>query len=78
LAKQTVVGILKNRVYTGVFKYGSPEYHQGTYEPLISVEVYDKVQTVMGWLASVMYLIPQREDFILIRACCFVGLVAST
>ena len=49
LAKQTVVGILKNRVYTGVFKYGSPEYHQGTYEPLISVELYDKVQAVMGW-----------------------------
>lgn len=49
LAKQTVVGILQNRVYTGVFKYGSPDYHQGSYKPLISVELYDKVQTVMGW-----------------------------
>ncbi len=49
LAKQTVVGMLQNRVYTGVFKYGSSEWHQGTYEPLISVEVYDKVQAVMGW-----------------------------
>ena len=49
LAKQTVVGILQNRVYTGVFKYGSMEWHQGTYEPLISVEVYNKVQAVMGW-----------------------------
>ncbi|MGH7157354.1 MAG: recombinase family protein [Candidatus Saccharimonadales bacterium] len=49
LAKQTVVGILKNRVYTGVFRYGSPEYHQGTYKPLISSELYDKVQLMMGW-----------------------------
>jgi site-specific DNA recombinase len=49
LAKQTLVGMLQNRVYTGVFKYGSPEWHKGTYEPLISVELYDKVQRVMGW-----------------------------
>ncbi len=50
LAKQTVVGILKNRAYTGVFSYGSPEYHQGTYEPLISVELYNKVRLAMGWV----------------------------
>ena len=50
LAKQTLVGILQNRVYTGVFKYGSPEYHQGSYEPLISIELFNKVQEAMGWV----------------------------
>ncbi len=49
LGKQTIVEILKRRAYTGVFKYGGETWHQGTYEPLISVELYDKVQLAMGW-----------------------------
>lgn len=49
LAKQTIVEILKRRAYCGVFKYGGDEWHQGTYEPLISTELYDHVQLALGW-----------------------------
>ena len=48
MPKQTLQGLLRNRVYTGVFLHGG-EFHQGTYEPLISVDLYDKVQVEMGW-----------------------------
>lgn len=50
LAKQTVTEMLKRRSYTGVFKYGGEEWHQGTYKALISVELYNQVQLVMGWM----------------------------
>lgn len=49
ISKPTIEGILKRRTYTGVFKYGDNEWHQGSYKPLISVELYDKVQVAMGW-----------------------------
>ena len=49
IGKQTVGDMLQRRLYTGVFKYGGEEWHQGTYEPLISVELFDKVQVAMGW-----------------------------
>jgi site-specific DNA recombinase len=49
LGKQTIAEMLQRRTYTGVFKYGGDEWHQGSYEPLISVELYDKVQVAMGW-----------------------------
>lgn len=49
LGKQTLIDTLKRRMYTGVFKYGSPEWHQGSYEPLISPELYDRVQAALGW-----------------------------
>lgn len=49
ISKQTLADMLQRRVYTGVFKYGGDEWHQGSYEPLISVELYDKVQVAMGW-----------------------------
>lgn len=51
ISKQTINDMLQRRTYSGVFKYsGKPEWHQGTYEPLISVELYDKVQHAMGWV----------------------------
>ncbi len=50
LAKQTTVEILKRRVYCGVFKYGGEEWHQGSYEPLVSTELYNQVQVALGWV----------------------------
>ena len=49
IGKSTIEDILQRRTYTGVFKYGGDEWHQGSYEPLISVDLYDKVQFAMGW-----------------------------
>jgi site-specific DNA recombinase len=49
LGKQTVTELLKRRTYTGAFKYGGLEWHQGSYEPLISIELFDTVQLAMGW-----------------------------
>jgi site-specific DNA recombinase len=49
LSKQTLIDTFKRRMYTGVFKYGTPEWHQGSYEPLISPELYDQVQVALGW-----------------------------
>lgn len=50
LGVQTVIEMLKRRAYTGVFRYGGGEWHKGTYEPIVSVELYDKVQLAMGWV----------------------------
>jgi site-specific DNA recombinase len=52
LGKQTIIEVLKRRAYTGVFKYGGEEWHQGSYKPLITVELFDKVQLAMGWVKS--------------------------
>jgi site-specific DNA recombinase len=52
ISKQTLQDMLQRRAYTGVFKYGGEEWHKGTYEPLISVELFDKVQLAMGWAKS--------------------------
>lgn len=49
LGKQTVAEMLQRRVYAGVFKYGGPEWHKGSYEPLITMELFNKVQVAMGW-----------------------------
>jgi site-specific DNA recombinase len=49
ISKQSLVDMLQRRVYTGVFKYGGDEWHQGTYERLISIDLYEKVQIAMGW-----------------------------
>lgn len=48
VTRQTVQDMLRNIVYTGVFRHGG-EYHQGSYTPLIDRELYDKVQLAMGW-----------------------------
>ena len=57
IAKQTLIDMLQRRANTGVFKYNrTNEWHQGTYEPLISVELYDKIQVAMGWVK------PRRRD----------------
>lgn len=54
ISKQTLNNMLQRRTYTGVFKYNTEqEWHQGTYEPLISVELYNKVQQSMGWAKRV-------------------------
>ncbi len=51
ISKQTLIDMLKRRANTGVFRYSKTgEWHQGTYEPLITVELYDKIQMAMGWV----------------------------
>jgi site-specific DNA recombinase len=49
LGKQTVAEILQRRAYMGLFKYGGNEWHKGSYEPLVTPELFDKVQIAMGW-----------------------------
>ncbi len=50
ISKQTLAEMLQRRLYTGIFRYGGKEWHQGAYKPLISVELFDKVQVAMGWV----------------------------
>lgn len=50
IAKQTIVEVLKRRVYTGWFKYGGGEWVEGSYEALISVDLFDRVQQALGWV----------------------------
>ena len=49
ISKQTIHDMLQRRAYTGIFKYGGGEWHQGSYKPLIPVELFDAVQFAMGW-----------------------------
>jgi hypothetical protein len=53
LAKSTIEDLLQRRAYNGVFKYGGGEWHQATYEPLISEELFEKVQRAMGWVKNI-------------------------
>ncbi len=52
LGKQTLAELLQRRAYTGVFRYGGEVWHQGSYEPLISVELFDQAQLRMGWVRA--------------------------
>ena len=52
VAKFDIVEMLNNLFYTGRFKWFNPEngkreIHQGSYEPIISEELYEKVQRVL-------------------------------
>ena len=52
ISKQTLIDMLQRRANTGVFKYNENRMN-GTkvaYEPLISVDLYDKIQVAMGWV----------------------------
>lgn len=46
MCKSGVYSMLRRPVYYGVFKH-SGEFHQGIYEPLISKELFDKVQKIL-------------------------------
>jgi site-specific DNA recombinase len=50
LGKQTLVELLKRRVYAGFFQYGDTEWHVGSYESLITMDLFDKTQLAMGWV----------------------------
>jgi len=51
ISKQTLIDMLQRRTNYGVFQYDSKqEWHKGTYEPLISADLYDMVQLGMGWV----------------------------
>ena len=49
IAKTTLENALKRRDYTGVFKRGGKEWVQGSYEVLIDIDLFNKVQDAMGW-----------------------------
>lgn len=46
IAKSGMYKILRNPVYYGLYKH-SGEYHQGSYEPLINKDLYDRVQVLL-------------------------------
>ncbi len=46
IAKSGMYKLLKNTAYYGLYKHGG-EYHQGSYEPLISIDLFNKVQDVL-------------------------------
>ncbi len=48
-SRQTLAEMLKRGTYAGLFKYGGEGPFKGSYEPLISMDLYDKVQYAMGW-----------------------------
>jgi site-specific DNA recombinase len=51
ISKQTLIEMLQRKTNYGVFKYnGENEWYQGTYEPLIDKDLYDKIQIGMGWV----------------------------
>ncbi|MDQ5885891.1 MAG: site-specific recombinase, partial [Patescibacteria group bacterium] len=49
LSKNTLNDLLKRKAYAGLFKYGGEDWTKGTYEPLITMDLYDAVQVAMGW-----------------------------
>ncbi len=63
LSKQTLADLLHRRMYTGVFKYGGDGWTQGTYEPLITVELYDQVQVAMGWVKPVKRAKTAKQNY---------------
>ncbi|MEK7498181.1 MAG: recombinase family protein, partial [Patescibacteria group bacterium] len=46
IAKSGMYTLLKRHLYYGMYKHAG-EYHQGSYEPLISKELFDKVQGIL-------------------------------
>jgi site-specific DNA recombinase len=49
IAKSTLENALKRRDYTGWFKRGGTEWIEGSYEALIDIDLFNKVQQAMGW-----------------------------
>ena len=50
LSRNNIYWIFRNPFYAGRFEYprGSGNWHQGTYEPMITWEEYDRVQAILG------------------------------
>jgi DNA invertase Pin-like site-specific DNA recombinase len=47
VTKSTIHSILKNRLYTGDFDWDGETY-RGTHEPIVSTELWERVQLIMG------------------------------
>src|SRR5674476_390384 len=47
-----------------VFSHGG-EYHKGSYDPLISIELFDKVQVAMGWRSTKIRNSTRGYDYML-------------
>jgi len=62
LSRSTIYRILSNPFYHGWFEYpvGSGNWYKGSHEPMITVEGYDKVQTLLGRKGRPR---PQKHDF---------------
>jgi hypothetical protein len=52
----TVHKILRKRAYTGDYDYNGVTYH-GNYEPIVSMELWEQVQDVLGYLHDAL---PER------------------
>lgn len=63
LSKQTLADLLHRRAYTGVFKYGGEDWELGTYEPLISVDLYNQVQVAMGWVKPIKRAKTAKQNY---------------
>lgn len=50
LCKSSIYWIFKNSFYAGTFEYPkrSGNWHQGTHEPMITLEEFDRVQSLLG------------------------------
>lgn len=50
VCKNTIYWIFRNPFYTGRFEYPrkSGNWHEGTYEPMVTLEEYDRVQVMLG------------------------------
>ncbi len=48
ISKSSTMDMLKRRAYTGTFWHGGA-WRKGSYTPLISEEIFQKVQVKMGW-----------------------------
>jgi site-specific DNA recombinase len=49
IAKTTLENAIRRRDYTGWFKRGGKEWVKGSYDALIDVDLFNKVQAAMGW-----------------------------
>lgn len=58
MAKSGMYTLLRRPVYYGVFKHGG-EYHEGSFDPLISKELFDRVQEVLGERGK-----PRKQDWV--------------
>jgi site-specific DNA recombinase len=56
--RSEVYRLLSSPVYYGVFKHGG-EFHQGSYEPLISKELFDQVQAILHNRSK-----PRKQDWV--------------
>lgn len=63
IAKSSMYKLLSDSAYYGLYKHGR-EYHQGTYEPLITKSLFDRVQMALGDRSK-----PRKKDWVHTYKC---------